>query len=59
MADEWSGDETWLGIDLGTQSVRVAEPYARLVDELTTRSWLPPAVAAHAHARLAGDAAGS
>lgn len=29
-----------------------AEPYARLLDELTRRGWLPPPVAAHAHARL-------
>ena len=29
-----------------------AEPYARLVDELTARGWLPPPVAAHAHTRL-------
>lgn len=36
-----------------------AEPYARLVDELTTRGWLPPDVATHAHARLAEDTATS
>jgi len=30
-----------------------AEPYARLVDELTARGWLPKPVADHAHARLA------
>ncbi|MGX1369998.1 sugar (pentulose or hexulose) kinase [Streptomyces canus] len=29
-----------------------AEPYARLIDELTTRGWLPPPLAAHAHDRL-------
>jgi D-ribulokinase len=29
-----------------------AEPYARLVDELAARGWLPAPVAAHAHARL-------
>ncbi|KUN29102.1 carbohydrate kinase [Streptomyces antibioticus] len=38
---------------------RFAEPYARLVDELTTRGWLPPPVAAHAHARLGRDTADS
>ncbi|MFK4100191.1 FGGY-family carbohydrate kinase [Streptomyces sp. NPDC019531] len=32
-----------------------AEPYARLVDELTSRGWLPAPVAAHAHSRLNGD----
>ncbi|MDN3022880.1 FGGY-family carbohydrate kinase [Streptomyces sp. S.PB5] len=36
-----------------------AEPYARLVDELTTRGWLPPPVAAHAHSRLTLDTADS
>ena len=36
-----------------------AEPYARLVDELATRGWLPPSVAAHAHERLGRDTAGS
>ncbi|MGW3290858.1 FGGY-family carbohydrate kinase [Streptomyces sp. NPDC001002] len=34
-----------------------AEPYARLVDELTARGWLPAPVAAHAHARLTGTTA--
>ncbi|WP_053849991.1 FGGY-family carbohydrate kinase [Streptomyces sp. NRRL B-24085] len=29
-----------------------AEPYARLIDELTQRGWLPTPVAAHAHSRL-------
>ncbi|MGW2570312.1 FGGY-family carbohydrate kinase [Streptomyces sp. NPDC001537] len=29
-----------------------AEPYARLVDELSARGWLPAPVAAHAHERL-------
>jgi sugar (pentulose or hexulose) kinase len=29
-----------------------AEPYARLIDELTTRGWLPAPVAAHARERL-------
>jgi sugar (pentulose or hexulose) kinase len=29
-----------------------AEPYARLVDELAARGWLPEPVAAHAHTRL-------
>ncbi|MFI5549674.1 FGGY-family carbohydrate kinase [Streptomyces sp. NPDC051738] len=37
----------------------LAEPYARLIDELTTRGWLPPPVAAHAHARLDVDTAES
>ncbi|MER7563383.1 FGGY-family carbohydrate kinase [Streptomyces sp. NPDC097941] len=32
-----------------------AEPYARLVDELTERGWLPAPVAAHAHSRLDRD----
>ncbi|MGW5473640.1 FGGY-family carbohydrate kinase [Streptomyces chartreusis] len=41
------------------RTARFAEPYARLVDELTTRGWLPPPVAAHAHARLDGDTAHS
>lgn len=36
-----------------------AEPYARLVDELRARGWLPAPVAAHAHARLTGDTADS
>ncbi|MET9968157.1 FGGY-family carbohydrate kinase [Streptomyces sp. NPDC006356] len=36
-------------------TTRFAEPYARLLDELTTRGWLPPPVAAHAHARLDTD----
>ncbi|MFF4499888.1 FGGY-family carbohydrate kinase [Streptomyces sp. NPDC001401] len=34
-----------------------AEPYARLVDELAARGWLPAPVAAHAHARLDLDTA--
>ncbi|MGI5454844.1 FGGY-family carbohydrate kinase [Streptomyces sp. CA-249302] len=38
-----------------TRTARFAEPYARLIDELTTRGWLPPPVAAHAHARLTQD----
>ncbi|NUS79727.1 MAG: FGGY-family carbohydrate kinase [Streptomyces sp.] len=41
------------------RTTRFAEPYARLVDELTTRGWLPPPVAAHAHARLGRDTADS
>ncbi|WP_406445391.1 FGGY-family carbohydrate kinase [Streptomyces sp. NBC_01613] len=36
-----------------------AEPYARLVDELTARSWLPASVAAHAHTRLTLDTSDS
>ncbi|MEU6380301.1 FGGY-family carbohydrate kinase [Streptomyces sp. NPDC046909] len=36
-----------------------AEPYARLVDELTTRGWLPGPVAAHALSRLSLDTADS
>jgi len=36
-----------------------AEPYARLVDELTVRGWLPAPVAAHARARLDRDTAQS
>ncbi|MFC8344678.1 FGGY-family carbohydrate kinase [Streptomyces sp. NPDC057280] len=34
---------------------RFTEPYARLVDELAARGWLPPPVAAHAHVRLGLD----
>ncbi|WP_128428511.1 FGGY-family carbohydrate kinase [Streptomyces cyaneus] len=41
------------------RTARFAEPYARLIDELTTRGWLPPPVAAHAHARVEVDTAGS
>ncbi|MDC0765657.1 FGGY-family carbohydrate kinase [Streptomyces sp. HD] len=41
------------------RTARFAEPYARLVDELTTRGWLPPPVAAHARARLDVDTAES
>ncbi|WP_031476827.1 FGGY-family carbohydrate kinase [Streptomyces bicolor] len=37
------------------RTTRFAEPYARLIDELATRGWLPPSVAAHAHARLDMD----
>ncbi|MEU7659318.1 FGGY-family carbohydrate kinase [Streptomyces lincolnensis] len=36
-----------------------AEPYARLVDELTARGWLSAPVAAHARARLDRDTAQS
>ncbi|MEU3937576.1 FGGY family carbohydrate kinase [Streptomyces sp. NPDC029044] len=36
-----------------------AEPYARLVDALRDRGWLPGAVAAHAHSRLSGDTSAS
>ncbi|MCF1598009.1 FGGY-family carbohydrate kinase [Streptomyces muensis] len=36
-------------------TTRFAEPYARLLDELTSRGWLPPPVAAHAHACLDTD----
>ncbi|EGX59312.1 Pentulose/hexulose kinase [Streptomyces zinciresistens K42] len=41
------------------RTARFAEPYARLVDELCARGWLPPPVAAHAHTRLDGDTARS
>ncbi|QOV38313.1 carbohydrate kinase [Streptomyces ferrugineus] len=41
------------------RTARFAEPYARLVDELTTRGWLPPPVAAHALARLDMDTSAS
>ncbi|KUM99730.1 carbohydrate kinase [Streptomyces yokosukanensis] len=34
------------------RTARFAEPYARLVDELTARGWLPTEVAAHARARI-------
>ncbi|MGI5369970.1 FGGY-family carbohydrate kinase [Streptomyces iakyrus] len=36
-----------------------AEPYARLVDALRDRGWLPGPVAAHAHSRLSGDTSAS
>ncbi|WP_369246598.1 FGGY-family carbohydrate kinase [Streptomyces sp. R41] len=36
-----------------------ADPYARFVDELERRGWLPASVAAHARARLDLDTAGS
>lgn len=36
-----------------------AEPYARLVDALRDRGWLPGPVAAHAHSRLSRDTSGS
>ncbi|MET9909919.1 FGGY-family carbohydrate kinase [Streptomyces sp. NPDC006476] len=36
-----------------------AEPYARLIDELTARGWLPPPVAAHARTRLDRNTADS
>ncbi|MGN9759084.1 FGGY-family carbohydrate kinase [Streptomyces sp. SD31] len=41
------------------RTTRYAEPYARLLDALTARGWLPPPVAAHAHARLDGDTSAS
>ncbi|MFI6008784.1 FGGY-family carbohydrate kinase [Streptomyces sp. NPDC051243] len=41
------------------RTARFAEPYARLIDELTARGWLPPLVAAHAHARLEVDTSAS
>ncbi|WP_405582714.1 FGGY-family carbohydrate kinase [Streptomyces sp. NBC_01092] len=34
------------------RTARFAESYARLVEELTARGWLPPPVAAHAKTRL-------
>ncbi|MFF4014348.1 FGGY-family carbohydrate kinase [Streptomyces sp. NPDC001843] len=40
-------------------TARFTEPYARLVDELRTRGWLPGPVAAHARARLERDTAES
>ncbi|MDK1345277.1 FGGY family carbohydrate kinase [Streptomyces sp. 378] len=36
-----------------------AEPYARLVDALRERGWLPAPVAAHAHRRLSRDTSAS
>ncbi|WP_406477778.1 FGGY-family carbohydrate kinase [Streptomyces sp. NBC_01615] len=36
-----------------------ADPYARLLDELEARGWLPASVAGHARARLDLDTAGS
>jgi len=39
-----------------TRTALFAEPYARLVNELTARGWLPARVAMHAHARLKGTA---
>ncbi|MGW2635435.1 FGGY-family carbohydrate kinase [Streptomyces sp. NPDC001348] len=41
------------------RTARFTEPYARLVDELRTRGWLPGAVAAHARVRLDRDTADS
>ncbi|MEU0034931.1 FGGY-family carbohydrate kinase [Streptomyces sp. NPDC006333] len=41
------------------RTARFADPYARLVDVLEERGWLPAPVAAHAHARLDLDTAGS
>ncbi|KUL32077.1 FGGY-family carbohydrate kinase [Streptomyces regalis] len=41
------------------RTTRYAEPYARLIDALTARGWLPPPVAAHAHARLDMDTSAS
>ncbi|MEV7000550.1 FGGY-family carbohydrate kinase [Streptomyces sp. NPDC093982] len=41
------------------RTARFAGPYARLVDELTARGWLPPPVAAHALARLDADTSAS
>ncbi|KUO02402.1 FGGY-family carbohydrate kinase [Streptomyces caeruleatus] len=41
------------------RTARFAAPYARLLDELTTRGWLPPSVAAHALARLDMDTSAS
>lgn len=41
------------------RAARFAEPYARLIDELTARGWLPPPVAAHALARLEPDTSAS
>ncbi|MFF4396902.1 FGGY-family carbohydrate kinase [Streptomyces sp. NPDC001480] len=40
-------------------TARFTEPYARLVDELQSRGWLPGPVAAHARARLDRDTADS
>ncbi|MET7284544.1 FGGY family carbohydrate kinase [Streptomyces sp. NPDC005573] len=37
------------------RTARFAEPYARLVDALESRGWLPAPVAAHARDRLRGD----
>ncbi|MBC9724466.1 FGGY-family carbohydrate kinase [Streptomyces sp. TRM68367] len=37
------------------RTARFAEPYARLVDALEARGWLPPPVAAHARSRLDPD----
>jgi sugar (pentulose or hexulose) kinase len=39
------------------RTVLFAEPYARLIDELEARGWLPTQVAAHARARLTMDTA--
>lgn len=37
------------------RTARFTEPYARLLDGLQTRGWLPGPLAAHARARLAGN----
>ncbi len=42
-----------------TRTALFAEPYARLLDELTARGWLPAPVAAHARTRLDRDTAQS
>jgi sugar (pentulose or hexulose) kinase len=50
-------DSAWVGVDLGTQSVRAmlvseaVETFLRLVDELSQRGWLSRAVAQHARRR--------
>ncbi|MFC7266528.1 FGGY-family carbohydrate kinase [Streptomyces lutosisoli] len=41
------------------RTVAFADPYARLLDELEARGWLPASVAGHARARLDLDTAGS
>ncbi|MFE5889422.1 FGGY-family carbohydrate kinase [Streptomyces sp. NPDC056462] len=41
------------------RAARFAAPYARLIDELTARGWLPPPVQAHALARLDADTSAS
>ncbi|MDG9716839.1 FGGY-family carbohydrate kinase [Streptomyces sp. DH24] len=40
------------------RTARFAEPYARLVDALETRGWLPSPVVAHARERLHADTTG-
>ncbi len=42
-----------------SRTARFTGPYARLVDELETRGWLPTPVATHARTRLNQDTSAS